>query len=267
MRLLIIGASGFIGSNLLRYAVAMGHDPIAVCRSGTVNCFDGQVYKWQLGMSLPVIALEKIDCAVHLAHDFNGLDGALLTQEFTLKNIVELRKLGVSKQIFFSSCSASRYTNSIYGKTKMSIEEVINGWDDVVIARPGLVLGDGGIYGRIKKLAEMLPIIPLPDGGSGKVPVISIKRLCEETLMLAASSVTLKEANLFEPKLLSLRQLVLEAASKSGKNPWIMPIPAWLVAKCLTVAEIFRIPLPVNADNLRGFLFNQGTEYFSTIKD
>ena len=135
-----------------------------------------------------------------------------------------------------------------------------------VIVRPGLVLGEGGLYGRILKWARILPLIPLPDGGRGKVPVIEIEKLCDLTLKLSFEPTISLEANLFEQELRSLRELVLDAAVEVNRRPWILPIPAaWLIS-LLTLAARLCIPMPVNADNLAGFMANQSAKHLSTIE-
>lgn len=267
MRLLILGAAGFIGSHLVREAVAQGHEVVALCRSGGVEGFAGRTVSWALGQAVPVEELDNVDCAVHLAHDFSGDAGARLTREATLACVAQLRKAGVQRQLFFSSYSAGRHASSIYGRTKFAIEEGLAECADVITVRPGLVLGDSGLYGRIRKWARRLPLIPLPDGGDGLVPIIAVERLCRETLGLAAVVKLPREANLFEPRLRSLRQLVLDAAAEVGRHPLVLPVPSSLVIAVLRLAAILHLPLPVNADNLRGFLANQQAQHISTISE
>lgn len=267
MRILIFGAAGFIGSHLARHAAEQGHDVIALCRSGKVPGFAGTTIAWALGEPVPESALKGADCAIHLAHDFNGEPGARLTEMATLACVVQLRSAGVARQLFFSSYSAGEHAESLYGRTKLAIEQVMTQYADITIVRPGLVLGDGGLYGRIRKWSRLLPLIPLPDGGLGRVPVVEIARLCRETLALASLDVPAREANLFELQLKSLRQLVLEAASDAGRRPWLLTVPSNLVIAGLKLAAFLHVPLPVNADNLSGFLANQQASHLSTMKE
>lgn len=267
MRILIFGAAGFIGSHLTRYLSQEGHDVVALCRSGEVSGFEGVIYPWSLGQQAPIAALKAANCAIHLAHDFDGEEGAQITVEGTLSCISELRANGIHRHLFFSSYSAGPHACSIYSRTKFAIEQKLVGSEDVVIVRPGLVLGDGGLYGRINKWARLLPLIPLPDGGAGKVPVISIERLCRETLTMSCADEIPQEAGFFERDLHSLLQLVLDAAAKSGKHPWVLPVPSKLVLIGLRLAEFMHLPLPVNSDNLIGFLSNQNAVHVSTLRD
>ena len=267
MRILILGAAGFIGSHLSRYAAEQGHDVVALCRSGKVPGFAGTTLAWALGEPVPESALKGVDCAIHLAHDFNGEPGAHLTEVATLACVAQLRLAGVARQMFYSSYSAGEHAESLYGRTKLAIEQGVKQHADVTIVRPGLVLGDGGLYGRIRKWSRRMPLIPLPDGGRGQVPVIAIERLCRETLTLACLAAPVREANLFEQQLKSLRQLVLEAAGEAGRRPWLLSVPSSLVIAGLKLADVLHVSLPVNTDNLSGFLANQQAIHLSTMQE
>jgi uncharacterized protein YbjT (DUF2867 family) len=264
VRLLIIGASSFIGAHFVQAATAQGHEVIALSRSGKHPQGVAKSLRWTFGERFPAEAIKDLGCAIHLAHDFDGDDGARRTIEATLCAVTQLRLNGVPRQLYFSSYSAGEHARSLYGKTKLAIERALEGDEDIVIARPGLVIGEGGIYGRIRKWAQRLPIIPLPDGGEDKIPVITIDDLCERTLQLANMAAPPKEANLIEPKLKSLRELVLKAAEEAGRRPLILPVPAGLFLYLLTVAGRLGIALPVNADNLIGFLSNQRAQHKRT---
>jgi uncharacterized protein YbjT (DUF2867 family) len=187
--------------------------------------------------------------------------------EGTVALASQLQTAGVARQLFFSSYSAGAQATSLYGRAKLLLEQALTGYRGMVIVRPGLVLGEGGIYGRIRQWARRLPIIPLPDGGSGVVPVIEITRLCRLTLQLAHAEQAPREANLFEPELKSLRALTLEAAAEVQRQPVIFPIPSSLLMAGLQMAALCKLPLPVNPDNLAGFLANQSAQHASHLAE
>lgn len=266
MRLLIIGSKGFIGSHLAAYAAECGFDVIGLSRGRCSYNGNEEKVEWSLGQSLPDIARLNIDCAIHLAHDFSSKDGARLTIDGTIIVANQLYEAGTRRQLFFSSYSASKHASSLYGITKFELESRLSHIEGVGIVRPGLVLGNKGLYGRIRKWAQVLPIIPLPDGGRGLVPVIEIDHLCEESIKLVTAVELVQEANIFERELKSLRQLVLDAAAEVGRKPWIFPVPSSLLINTLRIADALHFPLPVNADNLAGFVANQSAKHISTLE-
>lgn len=224
-------------------------------RNGKAPCLECACFSWFLGESLPM-ELDKIDAAVHLAHDFNGAEAAERTFNGTLKLIEEVRNHGAARQVFYSSYSAGSHAASLYGKTKLRIENAVKDAKDVIIIRPGLVLGESGLYGRISKFAGIFPIIPLPDGGKQKMPIIEVHRLCDDTISILTANSPPKELNLFEPQITTLKDIVLKAVPPDKTPPFILPFPSWLLHCVLALCEKLKIPLPVTSDNLKGLLAN-----------
>jgi uncharacterized protein YbjT (DUF2867 family) len=265
MKVLVFGASGFIGSHLTCLFEEKGHDVTAFCRSGKVPGFNGRAVVWDLDTPPVGDSLDGSFLAVHLAHDFKGAKGADRTYRRTVELSERLRDHSVERQVFYSSYSAGQHASSLYGRTKFELEKELGRHDDTVIIRPGLVLGDGGIYGRIKAWAERFPLVPLPDGGTGRLPVITVQRLCEITIEAGLSPSPPKCLNAFEKELVPLRKLVTDAASSKGKKTIVVPIPSKPLLLALKLGSLLRLPLPVNEDNLRGFLANQSASHESHL--
>lgn len=267
MRILIFGAAGFIGSRLVHSLAGAGHEIVALCRAGAIPGFNGLVVPWQFGREVSIDVVQGAEAAIHLAHDFNGEAGARITLSETSRAMALLDASGVRRQLFFSSYSAGAHATSIYGRTKFAIEQAGAPLPSMVIVRPGLVVGPGGIYGRIENWVRRSPIIPLPDGGHGHVPIIHIDRLARETLRLLEEPVAAREVNLFESKLSSLRELVLAAAPEVRRRRWIVNIPSRAILAALNLAATLKIPSPVNSDSLEGFLANQSASHQSSLRD
>lgn len=267
MRILVFGANGFIARHLIAQAAAQDVSVVALSRKAIPEPGAKRTYIWSLGEAVPPASLSKVSCAIHLAHDFAGEEGARRTLDGTLTAAAQCEAAGISQQLFFSSYSAGPQATSLYGRTKLALEQGLAERRGMCIVRPGLVLGDGGLYGRMRHWAQRLPLVPLPDGGRGRVPVIEIEQLCRLTLQLARMRPPPAEANLFKPQLRSLRDLVLQAAVEVDKHPAILPIPSHALLWALRVAERLRLSLPVNPDNLAGFLANQAAQHVSHLTD
>lgn len=258
LRILVTGASGFIGGRLISAARAQGHTVTTVSRSLGPLESGVEGYRWALGEELPKEALKPFDWALHLAHDFSGDEGAERTRAGTLAAIEALRLAGTQRQMFFSSLSARPDARSRYGTTKFKIECSVAEATDIHIVRPGLVIGDGGIYGRIRRWVHVFPLVPLPDGGRGKVRAIGIDHLCTAVLRIMASPPTSDRSfNIQDPQPTSLRELVDAEARAMTLPRLIVPIPSKFLIGFLSLAERIRLPLPVKADNLVGYMVNQ----------
>jgi len=259
LNVVVSGSSGFIGSRLVAELAGRGHKVLALSRSmGVASPSDQiQILNWSLDQIPPELAPLAVDCVIHLAHDFNGEDGARVSVRGTLNLIEACRIAGATRQIFLSSLSAHEAATSRYGCTKYQIEQQVRTMEDVVIIRPGLVLGNGGLYGRIKAWIKKIPLVPLPDGGHGSIYVIELQELIQKILLIVQTKETERFYNLFEHEAKTLREIVLKEASASRRMIFIINIPTRFLLRALSALEFFKIPLPVTSDNLQGFISNQ----------
>jgi nucleoside-diphosphate-sugar epimerase len=262
MNVLITGANGFIGKYLVSYLARKKIKIIAFTRSKKKSNNFISYFQWAFDTYLPKINYPMIDCAIHLAHDFNGIAGSRKTIKFSFKLIKYLNNFNVKKQFFISSCSAQENTESVYGKTKFNIEKKIINYKNITIIRPGLVVGQGGIYGKIKNFINISPVIILPDGGIGKVPIISINNFSKIILRLILSKKKYKEINLFNKYIPTLKEIFIN--SKLSNKKIIFSIKSNLLLKVLNFFEIIHMPFFIKKDNLLGFLGNKNFIYKRT---
>jgi len=265
MKIMLTGATGFVGQHLVRALLARGHSVLALVRSKQ-QCLPDVVccMQWNLGVSVPPELFSGVHAIVHLAHDFSGKDGARVSTDGTERLFLEACQAGVPKQILVSSYSSGAHAESGYGLAKYKLEHVFLNHHGVIV-RPGLVLGEGGLFGRIKLIAQRWPVIPLPDGGVGGLPVIRVDTLAGLLAEVVERDDLSEELNFFEPTLVSLRELVLHAAGEVGRNPRIFGIPSAICLAGLNLIEFMRLRLPVSSDNLRGFLSNQEAGHISSL--
>ncbi len=89
----------------------------------------------------------------------------------------EAEAAGVPLQIFLSTLSAEPDALSDYGRAKYELEQRFTAAQQIVF-RLGVVVGDGGMYARIRSSATRLPVTPLLDGGRQLIYVLGIDTLC-----------------------------------------------------------------------------------------
>ncbi len=149
MKIIVTGASGYVGGVILRALRAAGHETHAWSRkncSPPWTCFD-------LTNNIPENNLQDVDALIHAAHDFSprGLDeNNQQNIQPSLRLLQSAKSAGIKTLIYISSMSAYEGTASIYGKTKLTIEKdwITNGG---IVVRPGLVWGEtpGGVMGSL----------------------------------------------------------------------------------------------------------------------
>ena len=190
--------------------------------------------------------LDGADVVVHLAYDRKArielnLEG--VKRVFTAATVV-----GVPRQIFVSSYSARPDARSEYGRLKYLLETYFLERGQTIV-RPGLVIGNGGLFARNMEQILHTPLIPLLNAGNDLLPVVAV-----EDLVTAMTTLLQREPgayNLFNKRLIPMRQFV-EAINRAGHHRAVyFNIPlSWAIAG-LSCASKLRIRLPIDLDNLR----------------
>ncbi len=182
----ITGANGFIGSSFVEYCAAQGVSVMALIRSGLPHFIVDKNVKVVFGDILDRDSISKCIkpgmIVVHLAaNPYHPVLSHKVNVEGT-RNLVEVCRIKKVERVVYVSSQAVKITNKgVYAKTKLEGEQIIiDSGLPYTIVRPSLVYGEGelGLFNKIRKLAKMLPFIPVFGDGQAKVCPIHIEDLC-----------------------------------------------------------------------------------------
>ncbi len=190
-RLVVTGASGYIGARLVERARQRGCE-VVVLGSRPADS-DVTAVPWRLGEVPRLTAFLGATAVLHLAHDWTSdrlhgtaPENANLTGTEILADTA--RGAGLSRFIFASTTSARAEALNAYGKVKFAIEERLRAlpWSEgrIFCARIGLVYGgpERAQYGLMSKLAT-LPVLPMI-GLDREVQPIHVDEVCDGLLAL-----------------------------------------------------------------------------------
>jgi uncharacterized protein YbjT (DUF2867 family) len=192
MRILITGATGFIGSALAARLKADGHKVVSVSRSRIGG--HAQHFSIDMARGSPAdwtAALEGVDAVVNCAGVFqsgagDSAEGVHVRGAQALFTACEQR--GVRRVIHVSAAGIDRETPTAFSRTKREGEQTLMARDlDWVVLRPGVVIGRGAYGGSalIRGLAA-LPVLPvLPD--TGPVQLVHLDDLIETVIFFLKS--------------------------------------------------------------------------------
>lgn len=245
MKVLVTGASGFLGRNVAEKLLQSGVKVIGFNRKVNMQLKEKGVKFIEGDLSdinLLTKALEGIDVVVHLAAETTAVDKKTnyLTNVLGTENIIHAcKKNKVKKIVFTSSANALLQKNSHYGKSKALAEKAIIASNlDYVIFRPELIYGKGdrGLAKTIK-LIQSLPIIPIVGNGKAKMQPIFVKDMA--SLIAIAATTNIKNKIYFAggPESFSFNQYLdkickeLEIKKKKVHLPYFL---ALLAAKILS---------------------------------
>jgi nucleoside-diphosphate-sugar epimerase len=247
MRIFITGIGGFLGSALAAHLKARGHQVRGSKRS-----------EMQLGEPFDAAVFAGTDTLIHCAHDFPA--GARRKNVDGTRAWVDAASAqGVRLQVFLSSFSARPDADSEYGQTKFEMERMFR-----TVLRPGLVIGDGGVYRKQRAALLRMPVVPVIGDGLQPTAVIRL-----EDFLDAATVVVEEERigafNLFYEKQPSYRDLVRTIKAEAGQRTIFLPIPASLALALARAAEALHLPLPVKPGQIRALMANQSSPWKSDL--
>lgn len=236
MRVVVTGATGYIGSCLTYLASRRGHDVVIASRQRP-STFSAWLL-FDLSSDNLVALPAGIGAVVHLAA--NTTHANRLEDE---REVVAAQRLIKSAQevgakfIFVSSQTARTDAPTAYGRTKWRIEQEVlsaGGW----VVRPGQVYGGElrGLFGMLVKTVQQLPILPafVP---APKIQPIHVCDLAEGLLRIAErGDVPPGVCCLAAPKPVSFSKF-LDGIAKSRLRCWrgFVPVPVVIINALATV--------------------------------
>ena len=252
---LITGAHGFIARSLAPVLRDAGMRVTGTSRQGLpVPGFDA-VYPASLGDALgPILAAEHIDAVVHAALD-TGPDAYRVNVDGTTRWLDEAAECGVPLQILLSTLSAAPDALSDYGRGKYTLEQRFIERDQVIF-RMAIVVGDGGMFARLRESSRRFPVVPLLDGGRQPVYVLGIDFLCNVIRdCIAANGEGLRGRgwNLQQPTAYRLRDVIAAINRGYGYRRLLLPVPVRPILALLQLVEKLPAPrLPITSTNVKG---------------
>lgn len=192
-RVLVTGATGFVGRNVVRALLGRGITPVCLVRSP--EKLYGQHREAAPSRFIVVAgslrdrtalrsAADQSQAAIHLA----GIIIARRLQSQTFhrvhvqgtRNVVEaVRDAGVKRYLHMSALGTRPDALSTYHQTKWEAEECVRGSAlDWTIFRPSLIHGPDGEFMRLMKrfmCAIVPPVIPYFGSGEAKVQPVSVR--------------------------------------------------------------------------------------------
>jgi NADH dehydrogenase len=263
---LITGASGFIARRLAQTLDDADFSVLGASHSATALPGYSRVLPASLGETLlPALAAGPVYAIIHTALA-TGSGAYRLNVKGTARWLDEGRAAGVRLQVLLSTLSAEENALADYGRAKWALEQRFAAAGEVAL-RLGVVVGDGGMYARIRRSATRLPVTPLLDGGQQLLFVVGIDTLCavlRDAILGNGDGLRGRAWNVVQPQPVTLRAMVEAIQRQAGRRSLLVPVPTTPVLAGLRVIEsVPMIRLPVSSSNVRG-LIQQGQRRFTT---
>jgi len=264
MKILLTGATGFIGKALVSELIKQDFDLSIAVRQKT-NLFPNKVKQYVVGdfESNPDFSniLTKIDCVIHLAgraHVIDKTKASILNKfrklntKFTLNLAKQAATAGVKRFIFLSSIRVNGNQNTKpfleidtpnpqepYAISKHEAEQGLlklaeNSSLKVVIIRSPLVYGKDapGNFGRLVQWASAKIILPLPLGAVNNArSLIAIDNLVSFIILCVLHQKSVNQIFLISDNdTISTTELLKKIVKAFNKKALLLPVPInWMI--------------------------------------
>ena len=238
MRILLTGATGYIGKRLLPSLLAHGHTVICCVRDKTR-------FEIPEGFEHLVIVLEwdfldtnkelsefpkDFDIAYYLIHSMSGsIKQFSELEQLSALNFRQAVEQSSAKQIIYLSGIANEKKLSTHLKSRKNVEDILMDSEiPATVLRAGIIVGSGSAsFEIIRDLVEKLPIMIAPKWLNTKCQPIAIR-----DIILYLTRVQLKDELLNQafdiggPDILSYKEMLLGYASVRGlkRRIWTVPV-------------------------------------------
>ncbi len=237
MKILLTGATGYIGKRLLPALIEQGHQVFCCVRNKNRFPAEG-IYKHP-NISLFEVdflneihfddSLKDIDAAYYLIHSMssNEKDFARL-EKTTANNFINLLKQTSVKQIIYLGGITNEEKLSKHLASRKKVEEILKASGITLTSlKAGIIVGSGSAsFEIIRDLVEKLPFMVTPKWLNTKHQPIAIRNVVQYLSGVLLNPKTLdKSFDIGGPDVLSYKKMLLQFAEVRGLKRYIYTVP------------------------------------------
>jgi uncharacterized protein YbjT (DUF2867 family) len=233
MKILITGATGYVGGQLLPKLVRSGHE---------VTCMVRDASRFSPNVVVPVVeadvlhpgtlpqALQGIEVAYYLIHSMGGgAEGFAERDRRAARNFAEAAKqAGVQRVIYLGGLTSQNSPVSLHLKSRQETGAVLRQFGPPVTEfRAGIIVGNGSLsFEIIRCLTERLPIMICPRWVMTRTQPIAISDVLD--YLVAALDVPESAGEIVEiggASIETYRSMMLTYARIRGLKRWLLRVP------------------------------------------
>lgn len=233
MHVLVFGASGYIGSNLVPHLNAQGHEVRATARRQEVlegRGWDGVelVSADALDRASLSAALNGIDVAYYLVHSMGSGGDFEDKDRIAAENFRRAAETAGVQRIIYLGGLQPAGDSSRHLRSRQETGDILRaGPVPVTELRAGIIVGAGSAaFEVIRDLVNHLPIMTTPRWVRSRTQPIALQDLLEYLSRVLGTAVT--EGEIYDvggPETLSYGEMITQFAAAVGKRRWVIPVP------------------------------------------
>jgi len=237
MRILLTGATGYIGKRLLPVLLDQGHEVICCVRDRSRFPRDG-IYASPLisllevdflGKLPPPEALGSIDAAYYLIHSMSsGSTDFDALEERAAQSFSAFIAGAGARQVIYLGGIVNSEKLSQHLASRQRVEEVLGaGSVPLTTLRAGIIVGSGSAsFEIVRDLVEKLPVMITPKWLNTRSQPIAVRNILEFLSGVLLREDTLGRAyDVGGPDVLTYKEMLLQFAAVRGLKRFILTVP------------------------------------------
>ncbi|PAW92146.1 epimerase [Mucilaginibacter sp. MD40] len=234
MKILLTGASGYIGKRLLVILLEQGHEVIGVMRDkARFNIEDFKDQKLTIAEAdlLDAESLNALptdfDVAYYLVHSMSG-SNFTENEKKSAQNFVEFLNNTQAKQLVYLGGIVNEEKLSQHLLSRKAVEDILEkGRVPVTALRAGIIVGSGSAsFEIIRDLVEKLPVMVAPKWLNTQCQPIAIRNVVQFLCGVAGREDTYgQNFDIYGPDILTYRQMLLQFAEVRKLKRRIFTVP------------------------------------------
>jgi len=231
MRILVVGATGFVGRRLVSRLADLGHDVVAFSRSASRESFpDGvDIFEGDLSDGESLVDLcEDVDVAYYLIHSLTAENFAARDREYARRFRDVASEAGVDRVIYLSGISGIGVDLSPHLESRREVESILTGGAfDLTVLRAAVIIGaESASFRILNDLTDRLPIMAVPQWVRTPCQPIGIRDTISYLVGVLDVDGTRGETyDIGGPSVWTYESLLQLTATEKGKTVYIVPVP------------------------------------------
>jgi uncharacterized protein YbjT (DUF2867 family) len=236
MRILLTGATGYIGKRLLPILIEQGHDIICCVRDSN-RFYVPDTFKDKITVVEVDFLQEEtlheiptdIDAAYYLIHSMSSsADNYDKLEKTSALNFVSQINKTKAQQVIYLSGIVNDDVLSKHLSSRKKVEEILNtGTYAMTTLRAGIIVGSGSAsFEIIRDLVNKLPVMVTPKWLNTRCQPIAISDVLEFLSKSLLNATTYNQSfDIGGPNILTYKEMLLGFAKAKNLKRWIFTVP------------------------------------------